>query len=109
MTEIYTMVQAAKLGLQAANCMNKVQLNDDLKRMEARIQEIQTEAVRLGDKVANAHFLSALGSLNNIRMGNDARTKIRAAIHHLYDAYNVEHELLDKKLSFDQYLFCMPL
>ena len=37
MTEIYTMVQAAKLGLQAANCMNKVQLNDDLKRMEARI------------------------------------------------------------------------
>lgn len=56
MTEIYTMVQVAKLGLQAANCMNKVKLNDDLKRMEVRIQEIQTEAVRLGNKVANAHF-----------------------------------------------------
>lgn len=106
MTEIGTIVQTARLGMQAADCINKVKLNDDLKRMEWRIQEIQAEATRLGDKVANAHFLSALGSLNNIRLGNDARTEIRAAIHHLYDAYNVEREFLDKKLSFDQYLFC---
>lgn len=110
MPEIYTAVQVTKLGIQVvkfgAGFISKVRLNDDLSRMEAKIQKIQSEAVSLGDKVANAHFHSALCSLNNIRMGNDAQTELRAAIHHLYDAYNVEHDLLDKELNFDQYLFC---
>lgn len=110
MPEIYTMAQAAKLGIHVVKfgvgCISKVKLNNDLSQMEAKIREIQSEAAGLGYRVANAHFHSALSSLNNIRMGNDAQTEIRAAIHHLYDAYNVEHDLLDKELNFDQYLFC---
>lgn len=110
MPEIFDAMQAAKLGMDVVKFgtgfISKIKLSGDLKRMDEKIREIQSEAVKLGDKVANAHFHSALISLDNIRMGNDAKTEMRAAIHHLYDAYNVEHDLLDTKLTFDQYLFC---
>lgn len=113
MLKIYTVCEASELAKQlvkfGAGFVSKTKLYGDLKRIENRIQEIESVAFNLGNKVACAHFHSARNSLDNIRMGNDAEMEIRAAIHHLYDAYNVGYDLLDKKLSFDQYLFCSKM
>lgn len=110
MLEIFTAETAAELTISLVKFgigfASKTKLYGDLKRIEDRIREIQSIAYSFGDKVSYAHFHSALISLDNIRMGNDAQMEIRAAIHHLYDAYNTEHDLLDKNLNFDQYLFC---
>lgn len=68
----------------------------DAKKMSITIEEIKDSVYATYFDRSSAHFASCLASLEAARNSNNPESEIRAAIHHLYDAFFSLYDLLDK-------------
>lgn len=77
---------------QGKNILNAKQLN-----ME--INEIKKSIYQTYFNLSSSHFTSCQVSLEAAKLSSDPEIEVRAAIHHLYDAFFILYDLLEKKVE----------
>lgn len=69
------------------------------KQLDIVINEIKKSIYQTYFDRSSAHFASCQASLESAKLSNNPELEIRAAIHHLYDAFFSLYDLCDKKIK----------